>query len=1369
MRRTEALLHLSWNEWWEGSNLEPCREFGKTYAEKNLFYATLMRLVFPSLRQPNADAPVALLLNDWRLATGAPEQQELYGVVQTLRRLNVPFRLLPDEAVTTDVLRPFRLVVAPSFRAGLGYNAQRKRILNVLVNWLRSGDRRLILSHCSSGAALFGLAPAPTPPRGESKLGKDLNVFIDVGTLGDTEFLRSGYSHREDWGRLPRAAFGAGSHVTVRWTPGAGRDTTLVLPTSPNRDHVLRVWGRAIWPNDVTLLVNGRQAGSMQTSAGTVFVEARIPAKVIGSARMAELVLRYRRLNIPMERDAKRWPTESRVCNLAIDAIQWSTANTPAGRRETKYERINQSVELASPLFGEAEGRRFDFPYAVREALSAPNAQVLTRLADTHVARDQTFPFGPSQVLYVNGSLAEIESPLYWRPILEHWARVRWQALWQGGHVIATRLAHGDTTFVAAFSQNHTALQSGRLVVAAPAGLPLSEAVILASDGRTYVPLSASQQGDLWMADASMRYYGVYQFAFSPVRIETPPLALMQGTRRAFLVNVTNLTSHTVQGSLRVSAVIPSIRSDAVPVRLGPHERKDLRVLIACARTADWGRKTVFFALQFDGRRAVVLRSLTVQKDALAPMVVFGRVHFREKPSVQVVSRVVDARRPAVELAMEKNPYGQTAPLEHARARLERVEATVPKLDEGGRTRLSFTPLDFASREEPQLRPVTFLLTRPTPTPAARLEQTLFAAIPPKSYRGPTDAYAAVTVFNPLSTRLDHEMIEARVPRSPAPSCMRDEQGASLPCQFDADGVVHFLACVPPRGARTFFLCRGTARAPLGVWCDAQRLGSGAGRLVVRTPYYALALDEAAGGTVTHLQSLRTGRDYGRRSFGVDYGQFSRYDPARPKMSTIKFIHESKTRQEDAPGRIELVSAGPACAIARVSWSDARVHVVQTYEFPAYQPYFKIRQQPRPIDLGEAQELVAFNGRFNVQKLRKSYPNFVGKVNQKSQPHFGWRQGAWVPECLTLMTPYAFEESLSLVLTRRKGLTGVRQGFWPKRRPNSGPCEMAQIELLGDRRQGCDAEVYVLLHAGHQKTAEQFLASCVAGPQVIVESRPTWRARTQPVRSAKQDWFSPFYRKRVRLRVRTRLRPGQRVTVEGRAIANALADGAKAHVIAQVDDGAAICCPTASAPADGRVEWRVPLGLDTNGARWFMYFGQGGPAPALLHTAFRMLTRSIRHETFDSSTADWTFTGNVRLMSTAGRAGSKALRLQTNAEQKLALARYALIDPIPQAAYRVYFWAKAQTPNATVRVNFFADAKHDFPQVAVGLRNDGRWRLYTTQVRTGSFAEGVRPYFRLWLIGPPAILFIDDLSVTPLGAPPLERSSVLPSEVETYP
>ena len=78
-RHSEALLHLSWNEWWEGSNLEPCREFGKTYCEKNLFYSTLMQLAFDSIRTAGQGAPVALILNDWRFASGGPHAEELYG------------------------------------------------------------------------------------------------------------------------------------------------------------------------------------------------------------------------------------------------------------------------------------------------------------------------------------------------------------------------------------------------------------------------------------------------------------------------------------------------------------------------------------------------------------------------------------------------------------------------------------------------------------------------------------------------------------------------------------------------------------------------------------------------------------------------------------------------------------------------------------------------------------------------------------------------------------------------------------------------------------------------------------------------------------------------------------------------------------------------------------------------------------------------------------------------------------------------------------------------------------------------------------------------------------------------------------------
>jgi hypothetical protein len=172
-RHSEALLHLSWNEWWEGSNLEPCREYGKTYCEKNLFYSTLMKLAFESIRTAGQDAQVAVLLNDWRFASGGPHAEELYGTIQILRRLGVPFDLVPDELATAERLDRFQLIVAPAYGCGLGYNGERRPILDVLVEWLQAGEvagkrrvpsaRRLIVSAHPSIAAKLGLRDTEPP------------------------------------------------------------------------------------------------------------------------------------------------------------------------------------------------------------------------------------------------------------------------------------------------------------------------------------------------------------------------------------------------------------------------------------------------------------------------------------------------------------------------------------------------------------------------------------------------------------------------------------------------------------------------------------------------------------------------------------------------------------------------------------------------------------------------------------------------------------------------------------------------------------------------------------------------------------------------------------------------------------------------------------------------------------------------------------------------------------------------------------------------------------------------------------------------------------------------------------------------------
>ena len=62
----------------------------------------------------------------------------------------------------------------------------------------------------------------------------------------------------------------------------------------------------------------------------------------------------------------------------------------------------------------------------------------------------------------------------------------------------------------------------------------------------------------------------------------------------------------------------------------------------------------------------------------------------------------------------------------------------------------------------------------------------------------------------------------------------------------------------------------------------------------------------------------------------------------------------------------------------------------------------------------------------------------------------------------------------------------MRQGFWPRERPKPGKREIGQIELLGDTTSECNAEVYVLLHEGHQIVAERFKADLALPPEVSV-------------------------------------------------------------------------------------------------------------------------------------------------------------------------------------------------------------------------------------------------------------------------------------------
>ncbi|MFH1919657.1 MAG: hypothetical protein ABIP48_07240, partial [Planctomycetota bacterium] len=778
---------------------------------------------------------------------------------------------------------------------------------------------------------------------------------------------------------------------------------------------------------------------------------------------------------VPGKKAPERYPSEDRVCNLSLGALQWSTANVAADLKEPQYRLVDDSVRLTGPLFGPATKAAFPVPFQPRPHLGGPGAEILTRMGIGKAPRDIVVPFGSSQVLYVNGSLAEITTEEYWLPVLARWGKVDFHRFAVGEHCMATRLHVGDTEFVVTFNEEIT--EPREIAMSLPAkAVPLSEAAVLHRDGGAYEPLPVTSDQAGYKAHDRLGYYAVYQFAFSPVKIQTPELVLQPGQSSAFSCEVTNLTDSPVRGRVGAASVIPTISGDPVEIELNARETKKVLLTIHAAPTVDWGKKTIYFELTFAGRRAVVLRELVVQKPT----------------EVELAGVIVQPGDPQVELHVPANPYGQTAPLTGARLTFGGQTIELPEIREGASSKISLPPLDVRSAPQPTWEVEKLRIDLGLPGARRTVEREVFVRRTPKAYPRQSDATAVLVVSNARSNPLEQEPMTIALPKGFGPCGVRSQEGKPVPSQVDASGRLRFAATAPARSAEMFYVGPPEGEVATDLECTAANLGTGTGTLEVTNSHLSVVLSEQAGGTVTRLRSEKTDRDYGRNSFGVNYGAFSRYDPTKPPTNTVEYIHESKTRQEDSPGRIEVLSKGPAAVVARVRWADERVQVDQTYEFPAYKPYFIIRQRVKPIDLGGQQELVGLDAQFQPHRLTKSFPNFVGVVSGNEQPHFGWRTGAWVPDYATLMAPNEFDESISLVITRSRGLTGIRQGFWPAERPKPGKCEIARMELLADPATGCQLDAYVLVHQGHQIVAKRLLADLRTPPHVELIETPQW-------------------------------------------------------------------------------------------------------------------------------------------------------------------------------------------------------------------------------------------------------------------------------------
>jgi hypothetical protein len=193
--------------------------------------------------------------------------------------------------------------------------------------------------------------------------------------------LVQGFSGREDWGKLPEGAFGAGSQATVRWTPNIGNTTVLMLPSLPNADLLLRWHGSAIWRNRLRVFVNEQLVSEVAVEPGWRVYEVRLPAEVVANAGVIEVRFEFAEAHIPGEKDPQRFRGEQRVCNLALDWVQICTPNVPVGERKSIKWQPTELAEFSDEVRKVAYAKQFRTPLLRRRAV-APFGKILSTYCD---------------------------------------------------------------------------------------------------------------------------------------------------------------------------------------------------------------------------------------------------------------------------------------------------------------------------------------------------------------------------------------------------------------------------------------------------------------------------------------------------------------------------------------------------------------------------------------------------------------------------------------------------------------------------------------------------------------------------------------------------------------------------------------------------------------------------------------------------------------------------------------------------------------------------------------------------------------------------------------------------------------------------
>jgi hypothetical protein len=809
--------------------------------------------------------------------------------------------------------------------------------------------------------------------------------------------------------------------------------------------------------------------------------EVTIPREAVGSSTRGVMTVTYVPPRVPKEADPVRFPSEARTCNLALDWVQIGTADFAAGSHARVPEPTPARTQWHDPSgrclagFGLAPG-------VLRDAI-VPVGTELTKYDGSDTPRDLWIRLGLGHVGYVNGALSDVENPDYLRAWIEGIAGVPIAAEVSGPDCAGVGLAMGETTILPVY--NYTVGESREVRLRVPTGgIPVASVTALRRDGAEAVSLPYSvDDGHVSFSD-NVRYFGLYEVVRAPVGASVPLLETAPGCTTEVDIPVRNLTARPQLVSAELLAVTPTIAGRAtsprygLPVALGPASEGVIRLAVSAREGADWGRKTAVLRLSGDGWESRQIVTVVV----------------RPRPEVSLATPVIHASSATLSVQSVPNRYLAPPEIRDVRLRARDEDYSLGDLTPGqtADVALPANVTDGLARDGcfgdvPLTVSYTFMGHPAEQALHVRVGHADHPTVPPT-------AFGKVVSLNTAPEPVSAQYVRCRVDlagRDPDDVSVRTAAADTIPSLIERtpEGpVLHAITNVPAKWNRCLFLCDGGDRGPASdLAVSSQDLGTGRGVLRVANGYYALTLDERAGGCATELRSNATGGDYAAGTFGASAGRFKELPPDGTALGDGHTIKDEMTRQRDSAGAIRVVLGGAGMPLVRVVVEGKAGYGItsrQEYTFLAGQPWFLVTATAERHGPGLPEEVCALDFRVERRGLTKVFPNWTGMVEEfeRSQPHCGWRESVDVPELVTLMespTPQN-REAWSLGVLAKRGLDRLRVGWWPAKRPQPGRCTYGEVEFVADGARLMEGPVAVtcavMLHSGHHVAGRELLA-----------------------------------------------------------------------------------------------------------------------------------------------------------------------------------------------------------------------------------------------------------------------------------------------------